>query len=558
MIGRMATGNPFIDATAADLLAVAAARWPEREAIVAADRRVTYASFWREARRFARALIGLGVGRGDTVAVWLPNRPEWLFAQYGCALAGAVVVALNPRYKAHELSYILRQSNATTLLLTDHLGPVDYLETLGQVLPELARAEPGALDAAGFPRLARVIVDADDPYPGCLRLADVLRDADDDELEAALVRAGVLLRADDPFTILYTSGTTSFPKGAIVTHRNAVPHGWHAGGVLRLSPDDRVLHALPLSGTWGGLCIPQTTFAHGGCLVLMDTFEAGVALHLMERERISVWNAVDAMAIAVVDHPDLARRTRPALRTGGIGMTGGGRDGLFEEVVRRLGMPHAYQPYGMTELNALCLLHHLDEPVEERARSGVWPAEGVEVRVVDPATGRDVEPGGEGEMWFRGRLVTPGYHDKPEETAAAFTEDGWFKTGDLGRRDADGRTIFRNRLREALRISHFMVAPAEIEAYLMTHPKVMQAFVIGVPDPRLNEAAVAYVIPRAGEAPTEAELVDHCRGKIASYKVPRAVRVVADVPRTPGPHGDKAQKARLRELFLAESNPTPS
>jgi acyl-CoA synthetase (AMP-forming)/AMP-acid ligase II len=233
-------------------------------------------------------------------------------------------------------------------------------------------------------------------------------------------------------------------------------------------------------------------------------------------------------------------------------MTGGGRDGLFTEVVERLGMSQAYQPYGMTELNALCLLQRLDDPVDVRARSGAWPAEATEVRVVDPDTGRDMPVGEEGELWFRGRVVTPGYYGKPEETAQAFSPDGWFRTGDLGVRDAAGRTFFRSRLREVLRISHFMVSPAEIEAYLTTHPKVLQAFVVGVPDPRMNEAAVAYVIPRAGEWPTEAELIAHCRGKIASYKVPRAVRVVADVPRTPGPHGDKVQKARLREMFLAE------
>lgn len=543
-------GNPLLEATAAEMLASAAARFPDGEAIVAGDLRVTYAEFWRQARRVAAALAALGVGRGHHVAIWLPPRPSWLFAQYACAALGAGAVALNPRYKAHEVSYILRQSDATTLLLADHLGPVDYLETLAAVLPGLARSEPGALEAPDFPRLRNVIVDADDPYPGCLRLGDLLLAVGDDDAATAVGAAAV--RPDDPFTILYTSGTTSFPKGAVMTHRNAVPHGWHVGDVLRLTPEDRVLHALPLSGTWGGLCIPLSTFAHGACLVLMETFDPGVALYLMERERISVWNAVDAMAIAVLDHPDLARRQRPALRTGGIGMTGGGRDGLFADVVERLGMREAYQPYGMTELNALCLLQRLDEPVAIRAVSGSWPAEATEVRVVDPDTGRDMPAGQEGEMWFRGRVVTPGYYGKPDETAAAFSSDGWFKTGDLGVRDAEGRTMFRSRLREVLRISHFMVSPAEIEAYLMTHPKVLQAFVIGVPDPRMNEAAVAYVIPRAGEPPTEDELIAHCRGRIASYKIPRAIRVVPDVPRTPGPHGDKAQKAKLREMYLAE------
>ncbi len=221
--------------------------------------------------------------------------------------------------------------------------------------------------------------------------------------------------------------------------------------------------------------------------------------------------------------------------------------------MRTLGVPQAYQPYGMTELNALAMLHDLDESDESRALPGVWPAEGLEARVVDPGTGQDMPVGREGELWFRGRLVTRGYYKKPEETAKVLTQDGWFKTGDLAVRDAQGRTVFRGRLREVLRISHFMVAPAEIEEFIMTHPQVLQAFVIGVPDAKLNEAAVAYVIPRQGEDLTEEDVIAHCKGKIASYKVPRHVRIVEDVPRTPGPHGDKVQKGRLRAMFLADA-----
>ena len=553
---RPAAGpNPFLDATAGQMLARAAARFPDREAIVAADRRITYEVFLRESERAARGLLALGIGKDDKVALWLPNRPAWLFAQQACGMIGAVAVALNTRYKAHELAYILGQSDSTTLILTDHLGPVDFFETLGEVLPGLRDAEPGELALPQFPMLRRVIVDAEDPYPGCLRLSDVLEAGDESEWQAALERARASVTPDDPWTILYTSGTTSFPKGALISHRNAVPHGWYAGDVLRVTPADRVLHALPMTGTWGGLCIPLSTFSHGACLVVMETFDAGVALHLIEREGITIWNAVDAMAIAVLDHPDLARRKRSTLRTGGFGMTGGGRDGLFEEILRTLGVPQAYQPYGMTELNALSMLHDLDESDASRALPGVWPAEGLDVRVVDPETGEDMPVDREGELWFRGPLVTRGYYKKPEETAKAFTADGWFKSGDLAVRDAEGRTVFKGRLREVLRISHFMVAPAEIEAFIMTHPQVLQAFVIGVPDPKLNEAAVAYVIPKPGERLTDTDIIAHCKGKIASYKIPRHVRVVADVPRTPGPHGDKVQKARLREMFLAEGAP---
>src|SRR5438309_3176597 len=412
------------------MLDAVAARHGAREAIVFGDRRITFAAFRECSDGLARGLAALGIGRDDKVAIWLPNRPEWFFAQYACARLGAVVVALNPRYKAHELTYILRQSDATALLLTDHLGGIDYFETLHEVLPELPAAVPGELDAAKAPRLKHVIVDADDPYPGCHRFQDVL----DAGAHAVPGDGGPPLGPDEVFTLLYTSGTTSFPKGAMITHRNCVPHGWNVGEVLRLTPDDRVLHALPAAGTWGGVNIPLTTWSHGACLVLMDAYDPLRALQLIERERCTVWNAVDAMVTAMLEHPDVGRRDLSSLRTGGVAATGGGRHGLLEEVLERL-MPLAFQPYGMTEVNAMSLLHELDEPAAERLLPGIWPAPGLQARIAHPDTGAPAPVDEEGELQFRGALVTPGYYDKPDETKAAFTADGWFKSGDLGRRD---------------------------------------------------------------------------------------------------------------------------
>ncbi|MFQ5521790.1 MAG: class I adenylate-forming enzyme family protein, partial [Candidatus Methylomirabilia bacterium] len=233
-------------------------------------------------------------------------------------------------------------------------------------------------------------------------------------------------------------------------------------------------------------------------------------------------------------------------------MTAGGAQALFDLAVERIGMRQAFQPYGMTEVNALALFHSLDEPQESRKLPGIWPAPGLEVKVVNPESGAPCSPGEEGELWLRGPLVTRGYYKKPEETARAFTHDGWFKTGDLAVQDDAGRTIFKGRLREVLRISHFMVAPQEIEEFLMGHPGVHQAFVVGVPDMRLGEAVVAYIIPTEGAILSEDDVVGHCKGKIASFKIPRYIRFVKDVPRTPGPHGDKVQKPKLREQALEE------
>ncbi|MBI1735131.1 MAG: AMP-binding protein [Candidatus Rokubacteria bacterium] len=539
--------NPFSDATVGGLLDAVAASHPAREAMVFGDERITFADFQARVERLAAGLVALGLGRDDTLAIWMPNRPSWFVAQHACARLGIVVVALNPRYKAHELEYILRDSDARALLLTDHLGRIDYFETLHEVLPELRGAVPGELASPRFPAWRWVIVDAEDEYPGCVRLRDVI----DAGADSPHVLAGGP-EPDDVLTLLYTSGTTSFPKGAMITHRNAVPHAWNTGVTLRLTPDDRVLHALPAAGTWGGLVTPLSTWAHGATLVLMDAFDPLRTLMLMERERCTVWNAVDAMALALLDHPDLDRYDRSSLRTGGFAAVGGGGHGLFDAVVDRIGIPALYQPYGMTEINAMALAHDLDEPRALRAEPGVTPARGLEVRVAHPDTGAPCRPGEEGELQFRGVPVIRGYYRKPEATAAAFTADGWFRTGDLGVQDDAGHTIFRGRLKETLRISHFMVAPGEIEAFLMSHPAVEQAFVVGVPDPVSNEAAVAYVIPKEGATPTAEEIQRFCRGRIASYKIPKAVRFVRDVPRTPSPHGDKVQRVKLREQAIRE------
>ena len=610
--------NPFAEASVPSMMDAVAAAHPNREAIVFTDERITFAQFRERTSVLARGLAALGIGPGDKVAIWLPNRPSWYVMQHACARLGAVVVGLNPRYKAHELGYILAQSDTKALFITDHFGGVDYFETLHDVVPELTDAVPGEISSAKLPQLRWVIVDADDEYAGCVSLRDVVDAGAGDGGVGARVgspgadagaavggggpagggaggvgeRVGsgdpflhtdvrpptdglgspdriiegsrIVVRdparapaapaptPDDVFTILYTSGTTSFPKGAMITHRNSVPHAWNTGEVLRLTPDDRVLHAVPAAGTWGGVNIPLSTWSHGACLVLMDAYDPLRALVLIEGERCTVWNAVDAMGRAMLDHPDLDRYDRSSLRTGAFAATGGGGHGLFQAVLERVGIPLLYQPFGMTEVQAMALVHDLDEPAALREQPGIHPPPGIEVRVVKPDTGVVCAPGEEGELQFRGTMVTPGYYKKPEETAAAFTADGWFRSGDLGVRDADGHVIFKGRLREVLRINHFMVAPGEIEAFLMSHPGVDQAFVVGVPDAVTNEAAVAYVIAKPGAMLSEDDVRAFCRGKIASYKIPKLIRFVKDVPRTPGPHGDKVQRGKLREQALAE------
>jgi fatty-acyl-CoA synthase len=244
----------------------------------------------------------------------------------------------------------------------------------------------------------------------------------------------------------------------MISHDNAVPHAFHTARTLRLTPDDRVLHALPAAGAWGGVNVPLSTWSHAATLVLMDAFDPLRALSLIERERCTILNAVDAMARRLLDHPDLDRYDRSSLRAGAFAALGGGGHGLFDEFADRFGIPGLSQPYGATEINAMALAHDPDEPRARRAEPGGAPPPGLEVRIAHPETGIVCAPGEEGEMQFRGRSVTRGYHGPPDETAAAFTADGWFRTGDLGVRDDDDRTIFKRRLRQHRRISEVMGA----------------------------------------------------------------------------------------------------
>jgi fatty-acyl-CoA synthase len=316
-----------------------------------------------------------------------------------------------------------------------------------------------------------------------------------------------------------------------------------------MSEHDRMLQTLPLSGSWG-LLVSLMTMSHGATLVMPEAALPRELLRVLESERITTWHAVDTTLRAVLEHPELDRYDRSALRGGCAGMTGGGRHNLFDEVMTRLGMSGAFRAYGMTEINSLTLFPAPHDPPDLRRRPGGLPLEGHEIRVVDPDTGEPCAVGNPGELRIRGRSVTRGYYGNPEETAAMFDAAGWFRTGDLGTQDETGRIFFLGRLKETLRIGHLMVAPADIETFLLGHPKLAQAFVVGVPDASLGEVAAAYVIPRPGESPTEKELQDYCRGRLAAFKAPRHIWVVEDVPRTRGPHGDKAKRMELREMAL--------
>lgn len=468
----------------------------------------------------------------------MANRVEWVVAELAVAMLGAVLVAVNTRLQAPEVSAQLRHARVRALLMAPRFAHHSFLTALLEILPEL--------DA-----LEHVVCVGEARPPRIRSWASVL-EAGTQVLPARLAAACAAVGPEDALVVLYTTGTTAAPKGVLLSHGSALPHCFHTGEALALTPADRLCFAIPLFGTWGCLNTLLSALSHGTTVVLLETFEPRAVLATVARERCTVLHGVDAMFRALLAQPDLDQFDRRALRTGIVAMMAGANPAFVREIVERLGLPQLIQAFGMTEAHAGVLTGRVTDPLERRLDSVGRPAPGVEVRLVDPDVEREVGAGEVGELRVRGPNVMQGYLDDPAGTAAAFDADGWFRTGDLFERNVEGFYHFRGRLKELLKPGGFSVAPREIEETLLQHPRVREAYVVGVPDSRLGEVPMAFVIPAEGASPGAEELLAFCRARLANFKVPRYVRLVTDVPRARGPHGDKVQKPQLRELALRE------
>lgn len=468
----------------------------------------------------------------------MANRVEWVVAELAVAMVGAVLVAINTRLQGPEVSAQLRHARVRVLLMAEGFAHHSFLATLLEILPELDALEQVVCLGAELPPRIR-------SWPSLLAAGAQVPPA-----QLAVARAAV--GPEDLLALLYTTGTTAAPKGVLLSHGSALPHCFHSGECLALTAADRLCFAIPLFGTWGCLNTLLSALSHGTTIVLLETFEPRAVLEMLARERCTVLHGVDAMFRTLLAQPDLDHYDRSALRTGIVAMMAGANPGFVREIIEQLGIPGLIQAYGMTEAHAGILMGRVTDPLEHRLDSVGRPAPGVEVRLVDPDTDQELAAGEAGELRVRGPNVMRGYLDDPEGTAAAFDAGGWLRTGDLFERDAEGFYRFRGRLKDLLKPGGFSVAPREIEEVLLQDPRVREAYVVGVPDSRLGEVPMAFVIPAAGVRPSAEELLALCRARLANFKVPRYVRLVTDVPRARGPHGDKVQKAGLRELALRE------
>jgi fatty-acyl-CoA synthase len=515
--------------TVPGLLDEQAARFPEREALVGGDERYTYAQLREEVRAFAKGLHALGVRKGDHVAILMGNRPAWIIADLAVCALGAVMVAVNTWVTARELCYVLAHSDAKLLIASDHFLKYDYFAMLAELEPL----------AAALPKLARIVHVGARGYKDSLPFQEVYargRAVPDAEIERAAA-----IDPRDVCYLLYTSGSTSTPKGVQLQHYALIENMWHIGERMHVSERDRLWLAVSLF--WGLGCENAlfNLLTHGGCVVLQEHFEAGEALRLIEAERCTLFYGTPNMAQAMAEHPDRRLRDLASLRSGGTVGT--------PEQIRRvvdLGAREICNIYGLTETYGNCAVTDAAEPLEIRTASVGAALPGVDLRIVD-ADGRPLAAGEVGEIRVKG-YVTVGYYKDADKNRAAFDAHGYFITGDLGMLDEAGRLYFRGRIKEMIKTAGINVAPIEVEETLMAHPAVKLACVTGVPDARRDEVIAALIVCEAGKSVAEAELIAHCRRELAAYKIPRLVKFVneADLPLTVT---GKLQKNKLAEFF---------
>lgn len=519
----------------------AAALWPDVEAVVfdGDDERLTFAGFAARTVELARALRALGVGAGDRVGVLMHNGPEALVAVYGASRLGAIPVPINGRFKARELAYVVADAGLRVVLTADRgRDVVDFPALLAEALPGLAAGG----DELAAPDLRDVVVLGESPVPGFRDGASFAAGADRvdaDELVALQRR----IRVRDLAMIMYTSGTTAAPKGCRMSHEALVRTGIELGRRrFPMVAGDRMWNPLPLFH-FATLLPFNGCLAVGATFVGMHRFEPAAAIAQLQRERCTVgFVAFDLIWQAVLDHPDAVDADLTALRLVNVN----GVPERTRAMAARTPWLTQISPYGATEGGGLIALSHVEDDLEQRIGSAGRPFAGVEVRIVDPDEGTPVPAGVRGEISYRGYSSFDGYHGDPDPSAT--DDEGWFHSGDLGSVDGEGRLTYVGRIKDVMKVGGENVAAADVEGFLAEHPAIAEVQVVAAPDARYREVPCAFVQLRPGASLAPEELIEHCVGRIASYKIPRYVRIVDEWPMS----GTKIQKFRLRERIAAE------
>lgn len=535
----------LIHKTVGDLLDETVERFPERDAVVYPELgiRWSWSEFQKQCNRAAKGLMRLGLKKGHHLSIWATNLPEWVVTQFATGKMGAVMITVNTQYRTRELEYLLKQSDTETLILMEGFRGNSYLDMIYEICPELIDSKPGELRSVRLPRLRNVIFIGKERKPGMFLWEDILEmgeEVSDEELR----RRQESLHPDDVINMQYTSGTTGFPKGVMLTHNNIVNNARNVAECMKLTHEDRLCIPVPFFHCFGCVMGTLACANTGATMVPLIAFDPLKVLQAVEQERCTALHGVPTMFIAELNHPDFRKFDLSSLRTGIMAGSNCPIE-VMKRVVNDMGAREITIAYGQTESSPVITQTRTDDPIELRVSTVGRVLPNVEAKIVDPLTGEELPPGVQGELCTRGYHVMKGYYNMPEATAEAIDGEGWLHTGDLAVMDENGYFRITGRLKDMIIRGGENIYPREIEEFLYTHPKILDVQIVGVPDEKYGEQAAAFIRVKEGENLTPEEVRAFCEGKIARYKIPRYVLFVDEYPMTAS---GKIQKFKLREM----------
>ena len=535
--------------TKGELLEDTARRFPKNDAVVYPDRglRYNYREFNAVCDRVAKGLMALGIEKGENLAIWATNVPEWVILDWATAKIGAVLVTVNTLYKTKELEYILNQSDATTLFLIRSFKDTDYVQTLYEAAPKLKELPFGTAGNENLPFLKRAIFIGEETPSGMMNFRE-LEKLGGQVSEADYQARKASLDQHDVINMQYTSGTTGFPKGVMLTHHNVINNGYFIGECMKFTEKDRLCIPVPFFHCFGCILAVMACVTHGSAMVPLEYFKPEQVLQTIEKEKCTAVHGVPTMFIAQLDHPNFHRYDLSTLRTGIMAGSVCPID-VMKRAVKDMHVREITSVYGLTEASPGITQTRTEDSIELRVSTVGRTLPGAEVKIVDIETGQTLPPGKQGELCARGYMVMKGYYKMPEETAKVITADGWLHTGDLAVMDSNGYFKITGRIKQMIIRGGENIYPREIEDYLYTHPKVSDVQVYGVPDRKYGEQVMAAVKLKEGMTCTEQEIKDFCKGRIANYKIPYYVKFVDEYPMTAS---GKIQKFKLREMAIRE------
>ncbi len=547
---RLFEKDILIDLTFGQLLETVAERFPQNTAFAYTTRDYTrtYAQFLEEVDRTARMFLAMGVKKGDHVAIWATNTPHWFLTFWAAVRIGAVLVTVNSSYKIHEAEYLLRQSDTHTLVMIDGYKDADYVAIMNEICPELKSSEPGKLKSTRLPMLKNVIT-TESHQPGCYFWDDAQTLALNFP-ENTIRDMQKTLDKDEVCNMQYTSGTTGFPKGVMLTHYNVVNNGKCIGDCMDLTTADRYLIQVPMFHCFGMVLSMTSSMTHGSTMVPVEVFSPAKCLNAIHERKITAVNGVPTMFIALLEHPDFENTDTSHLRTG-IMAGSPCPIPVMEAVVDKMNMTDITIVFGQTESSPGCTQSRVGDPLEVRVGTVGRPLPGVECKIVDPATNEDLPDNTPGEFVARGYNIMRGYYKMAEATKAAIDEGGWLHTGDLAIRTPEGNYKITGRIKDMIIRGGENIYPKEIEEFLYTHPAVRDVQVIGVPDKTYGEEIMACVIKKEGAEITSEELKDFVRTHMAKHKTPKYISFVTEFPMNAA---GKILKYKMREDAVRDLN----